>query len=202
MAATIAATGSNDTATAISSDITLKQITLPQPSCRTALLGSGPNTLGREAFWTVTASLPTDAAIIDWGQVIAACGAKGVQNDSMIRVRAMKAERASPRALRRPRCELEVGVSASMDPGKMLHQAEAGQLGPHVEAGREREHGGQPQRHTSVDSCWSAWEVSVRSAALSPARQTKWSGRCCKPPRKADSDARALLACACQPATT
>eukprot|EP00964_Phaeocystis_antarctica_P048866 scaffold28301_cov70-Phaeocystis_antarctica.AAC.2 len=178
MAATIAATGSNDTATDISRNITLKQITLPQPSCR----------------------------------VIAACGAKGVQNDSMTRVRAMRGRARVPcqsrrynsvlGALRRPRCELEVGVSAPTDPGKMRHQAEAGQLGPHVEAGREREHSCQPQRHTSADTCWSAWEESVGSAVLSPARQTGWNGRCCKPPRKADSDARALLVCACRPATT
>eukprot|EP00964_Phaeocystis_antarctica_P063051 scaffold37810_cov69-Phaeocystis_antarctica.AAC.4 len=101
MAATIAATGSSDTATDISRNITLKQITLPQPSCRTALLGSGPNTLGRQAFWTVTASLPIDAAIIDWGQVIAACGAKGVPNDSMIRVRAMRGRARVPCQSRR-----------------------------------------------------------------------------------------------------
>ena len=46
----------------------------------TILLGSGPETLGRQAFWRLTASLPIEAAIMDFGQVIAPCRARRVQH--------------------------------------------------------------------------------------------------------------------------
>ena len=46
----------------------------------TILLGSGPETLGRQEFWRFTASLPIEAAIMDFGQVIAPCRARRVQH--------------------------------------------------------------------------------------------------------------------------
>ena len=39
----------------------------------TILLDSGPETLDRQEFWRFTASLPIEAAIMDFGQVIAPC---------------------------------------------------------------------------------------------------------------------------------
>ena len=46
----------------------------------TMLLGSGPEMLGRQAFWRFTASLPIEAAIMDFGQVIAPCRPRIVQH--------------------------------------------------------------------------------------------------------------------------
>ena len=43
----------------------------------TLLLGSGPEMLGRQAFWTTTVSSPIEDAITVSGPVTAACGNDG-----------------------------------------------------------------------------------------------------------------------------
>eukprot|EP00964_Phaeocystis_antarctica_P119350 scaffold83097_cov69-Phaeocystis_antarctica.AAC.4 len=43
-------------------------------------MGSGPEMLGRQAFWRTTASLPIEATTMDFGQVIAPCRARREQH--------------------------------------------------------------------------------------------------------------------------
>eukprot|EP00964_Phaeocystis_antarctica_P044186 scaffold25392_cov72-Phaeocystis_antarctica.AAC.4 len=46
------------------------------------LLGSGPETLGRQAPWTTTASLPSEAARMDLGVAIAAWSKQGANAEA------------------------------------------------------------------------------------------------------------------------